>query len=261
MLRLRQICLVAQDLKQVEDEFRDVFGLEVCHRDPAVAKFGLENFLMPIGRNFLEVVAPTQDGTTAGRYLERRGGDGGYIVILQCDDADRRRALYEKLGVRIAHTMDYGDFLGTQLHPKDVGACMLEVDRQDGDAVDGAWHPAGGDWEGAVRTERVRAMIGCSLQSQAPLRLAERWGEALDRPAKPGGDRFRIELDNGAIDVTSPGDDRGDGLIGVTLRTSDRAAIVEAAKARGLPASFDRVTICGTHFDLVEPIEPAKEAS
>ena len=42
------------------------------------AEFGLENTLMPVGRNFLEVVAPIQEGTAAGRYLDRRGGNGGY---------------------------------------------------------------------------------------------------------------------------------------------------------------------------------------
>jgi len=37
---------------------------------------GLHNFLMPVGSNFLEVVAPSREGTAGGRYLDRRGGDG-----------------------------------------------------------------------------------------------------------------------------------------------------------------------------------------
>ena len=95
-LRMRQICLVARHLAPVVDEFRAVLGLEVCHRDAGVGKYGLENALFPIGHKFLEVVAPLREGTTAGRYLDRRGGDGGYMVITQCDDhAPRRR--------RVAH--------------------------------------------------------------------------------------------------------------------------------------------------------------
>jgi len=43
-LRLRQICLVAENLAATEDVFRKVFGLEVCHRDLAVGKWGLANF-------------------------------------------------------------------------------------------------------------------------------------------------------------------------------------------------------------------------
>ena len=40
-LRLRQIALIARELATVVEEIRDVFGLEVAYRDPAVAVFGL----------------------------------------------------------------------------------------------------------------------------------------------------------------------------------------------------------------------------
>mgnify|MGYP003700687835 CR=1 FL=1 len=63
-------------------------------------------------------------------------------------------------------------------------------------------------------------------------------------------DGFRIRLDNGAIDVTAPQDDRGEGLIAISLKTAAPAALLAAAKARGLSANGGRVTICGTHFDL-----------
>ena len=99
MLRMRQIALVAHDLNAIEADFREVFGLEVCYRDPGVAKYGLHNFLMPVGNGFLEVVAPTEEGTAGGRYLERRGGDGGYMVILQTDDIAAVRARVADLGL------------------------------------------------------------------------------------------------------------------------------------------------------------------
>lgn len=248
MLRLRQICLVAHHLAPAVEDLKSVLGLETCFHDPAVEAYGLENALLPIGRNFLEVVAPVREDTAAGRYLQRRGGDGGYIVILQCDDAERRRERYAELGVRIANSLDYGDFLGTQLHPKDTGGCMLEVDRQAGDAPDGPWHPAGGDWESAVRTARTRAMTGCVLQGQAPDALARRWGDILERPVAPEGAGLTLPLDNGQIRFTPPADDRGDGLTGVMIEASDPAAIRAAAEARGLPATEAGVVIAGTSF-------------
>ena len=58
MLRLRQVCLVARELAPVEAALCDVFDLKVCHRDPAVGAYGLENILLPIGDNFLEIVPP-----------------------------------------------------------------------------------------------------------------------------------------------------------------------------------------------------------
>ncbi len=67
-LRLRQICLVAPELEPAVDELTDVLGIAVAYRDGAVGKYGLVNAVMPIGNCFLEVVAPTRQGTTAGRY-------------------------------------------------------------------------------------------------------------------------------------------------------------------------------------------------
>ena len=81
-LRLRQVCLVAHDIQAVTRQFESIFHLEVCHIDEAVGKYGLENRLLPIGNQLLEIVAPTEPGTAAGRYLERRGGDGGYMLSL-----------------------------------------------------------------------------------------------------------------------------------------------------------------------------------
>ena len=43
-LRLRQICLVASDLKKAAAEVTEVLGLEICHRDPNVGRYGLANF-------------------------------------------------------------------------------------------------------------------------------------------------------------------------------------------------------------------------
>ena len=60
-LRMRQICLVANDLAATEKAFADVLDLAVCFRDPSVGRWGLENFLSPVGFSFLEVVAPMVD--------------------------------------------------------------------------------------------------------------------------------------------------------------------------------------------------------
>ncbi len=100
-LRLRQVVLVAPELGPALEEVRDGLGIEPCFHDPGVAEFGLENVLFPIGDQFLEIVAPVQDGTAAGRMLERRGGAGGYMVMVQCDDLDRRRSRLGDLGVRV----------------------------------------------------------------------------------------------------------------------------------------------------------------
>ena len=252
MLRLRQICLVAQGLAPAVEGLSDVLGLATCFHDPAVGAYGLENALLPVGTNFLEVVAPIQESTAAGRYLERRGGDGGYMVILQCDDVEARRARMGELDVRIANPLNYGDFTGIQLHPRDTGGCMLETDQNEGSlAPDGPWHPAGGNWQNAVRTERTTAMVGAELQSPDPAALATRWGQILDRPVVAGASgRAEIALDNAILRFVEVADGRGEGLGGVDLKVSDSAAILAAAKARGLVVNDAVVAVCGTRFRL-----------
>ena len=57
-LRLRQICLVAPRLEPAISDIADIMGLSVCYRDGNVAKYGLENALLPVDTILLEVVAP-----------------------------------------------------------------------------------------------------------------------------------------------------------------------------------------------------------
>ena len=252
MLRLRQICLVAEALAPAVEDLSDVLGLATCFHDPAVGAYGLENALLPVGTNFLEVVAPIEENTAGGRYLQRRGGDGGYMVILQCDDVEVRRARVGELGVRIANPLNYGDFTGIQLHPKDTGGCMLETDQNDGDqAPDGPWHPAGEKWRDAVRTDRVTAMVGAELQSPDPGALASNWGRILDRPVISGASGApELALDNAMLRFVEVTDGRGEGLGGLDLEVADRGGVLAAAQERGLAVDGNSVTICGTRFRL-----------
>ena len=97
-LRLRQICLAAPRLARVTDDIQSIFKVAVCYRDPNVARYGLENALIPIGTDLLEVVAPTREDTAAGRFISRTRGHGGYMAIFQASDPRRRQAHAEALG-------------------------------------------------------------------------------------------------------------------------------------------------------------------
>ncbi len=137
---------------------------------------GLINALLPVGPSFLEVVAPTRSGTAAGRYLERRGGDGGYMVIVDCDDIERRRRHVETIGVRVANPLRYEDYTGLQLHPRDTGGAMLELNHTEGgERLDGPYHPAGPHWQDFIRRDTTRALLAAELQSADPAALAARW--------------------------------------------------------------------------------------
>jgi hypothetical protein len=156
------------------------------------------------------------------------------------------------LNVRVANALNYGDFTGIQLHPRDTGGCMLETDTMDGSqAADGPWHPAGPEWKSAVRTERTGSMVAAELQSPDPVALAARWGEILDRPVGKGASgELEIALDNATLRFVDIADGRPEGLGGIDLRAADKAGILAAAAARDLAVDGDCVMICGTRFRL-----------
>ena len=53
-MRLRQICLVAEDLQTSLETLAELLGSPVMYRDPEVAHFGLENGLIMTGGDFDE---------------------------------------------------------------------------------------------------------------------------------------------------------------------------------------------------------------
>ena len=119
-VRLRQIALVAKDLKNAEQLLTHVLGTEVIYVDPAVGQWGLENFLVAIGGEVIEVVSPVKAGTTAGRLLERKG-DGGYMIIMQTADAKKRKEFIEGKGLaKVIFTHESDTNCTVQYHPKGI---------------------------------------------------------------------------------------------------------------------------------------------
>lgn len=233
MMRLRQIALVAHDLRPVERELIDAFDLEVCYRDPGLATFGLRHGLYAIGDHILEVVSPKQDGTTAGRYLDRRGGDGGYMVLVQVDDLDANRERLAGTDLRVVFEADGPGIRGIHLHPADVGGAIVSIDQNEPPE---AWGWAGLDWAYHAASTVVDDLVAVDIQADDPAGLASRWSVALDRPV---GDDHSIALDDGMIRFVPATDGRGDGLAAVDLVAVDRSRAGETH------------TICGTRFNLV----------
>ncbi len=253
-LRLRQIAGVAEELAPVEAAIKDVLGVEVCYRDPGVGYFGLENALFPIGNQLLEVVAPTQEGTAGGRYLERRGGEGGYMVITQCNDHPPRRARVDELGIRIVLDNQSDEFINMQLHPRDTGGTFFEIDQQLGEGAgneDGPWHPAGPDWQRAKVTDRVGGISAAEVQCDEPAAVARRWGDIAEIDIDYADGVFVMPMDNANVRFISCEDGRPEGLGGIDVIANDRDAILASADARGLRSGDDQVMLCGIRMNLV----------
>lgn len=236
MMRLRQIALVARELRPVENTICDQLGLEVCYRDPGLSHFGLRHGLYAIGDRILEVVVPKQPGTTAERYLDRRGGDGGYMILLQTDDVEREKTRVEDTGIRVIHDGgvkgDGESIRGIHLHPKDVGGAILSIDQADPPQ---SWGWAGHDWQYHSLDGVVTDLVAVDIQSDDPVSLGERWATAVGRPVTDGV----MELDDAVIRFVEATDGRGDGLTAADVVASDRTRVGE------------EIQLCGTTFRMV----------
>jgi hypothetical protein len=251
-LRLRQICLVARELEPVVADIRAILGLEICYRDSGVAKYGLVNALLPIGTSFLEVVAPVEPNTAAGRFLDRSGGHGGYMAIFDCSDPERRRRHAEALGIRVAHVIEYEEYRGIQLHPRDCRAAMIELNHtRGGDDLTGAYHPAGPDWRAAIRTDQVRALIETEIETPEPKDLARHWASILELPVGGSGRDPAIALAHGGtIRFVEAPDGRTECLGGLRLEVADVERACAAAAARGYKLDGNSLHLAGVHFRL-----------
>jgi hypothetical protein len=194
-----------------------------------VAAFGLKNALFPIGDKLLEIVSPTKPGTTAGRLLDKRGGDGGYMVMLEVDDLAPLRRRFDEVGARVVYEPVGEGIVGLHLHPGDVGGAILSIDRAD---TWGEWPWAGPVWRQHVRDEVVAEVLAVEIEAVDPSAMSTRWGEVLGRRVVDD----TIALDEGEIRFL-PAGDRGDGVCGFELRVSD-------------PGRADQVEICGCRFQL-----------
>ncbi len=255
-LRLRQVALVANSLEPVIEDLREVLGIDVCFRDPGVGRYGLENALLPIGNTMLEVVAPIAEDTAGGRYLSRRGGDGGYMVITQCDDHAARRRRVEALGIRVVTHFETADFRNMQLHPRDTGGSFFEIDEQlgaDAHDPDGPWEPAGGAaWKQAQRLDVVSGVTAVEMQCDDPANVAARWAGIAELPVgRDSAGHIAITLENATLRFVPIADGRPEGLGAMDVVARDRGHILAAAKRRGCFRDESQVYLCGMRVNLV----------
>jgi hypothetical protein len=213
---LRQVALVAADLDAACSRIEAELGLARPFRDPGVAEFGLRNAVYEIGDTFLEVVSPMVDGTTAGRYLERRGGDAGYMALFQVADTPALRERVAELGVRVVWTIDLPDISGTHLHPRDMHGAIVSFDTP---VVTESWRWGGPRWELGAPPDVAPTAIAAVVVRVADVDAARRRWTALF-----GNRDVRFEPPD------RPGDE---GIVGVDLAGFDGAVTICGVAFRG----------------------------
>jgi hypothetical protein len=249
-MRLRQIALVGEDLAACEADIRAILGLDYAYDDPGVGAFGLKNAVFPVGETFLEVVSPKEAGTTAGRLLEKRGGDGGYMAIFQVRDIAAARSRLQAAGARTVANADRDGVHMTHIHPKDIGGAIVSVDQMEPWE---RWEWGGPIWRDHMRTDTSVGITGAELQSDDPEAMAKRWSEILGPAVEKADGGWRMRLDDGGeIRFVTAVDGRGEGLGSFDVAVRDPDAVRAAAKARGKLDAEGNVILSGTRVRLTQ---------
>lgn len=251
-MRLRQIALVAKDLEPVAAQLNAVFGLRVAFRDPAVATFGLINAVMPVGGEFLEIVQPVIADASAGRYLARRGGDAGYMLIFETPDASAHRERLVGKGLRSIAQWDKPHYTFTHFHPKDFDGVLVSVDTA-GDGSTwreryGDWPPAGPVWKEYLAPDGIVGIVGATVQARDPEAAAARWSDLLQADR----DGAALGFDGATVRFVKPVDADGTGVIGIDVSVTDPAPIVAHAKSKDVAVVDGKPQIGGVSFTLVK---------
>lgn len=226
--RLRQVAFAASDLDAVANRLRSTLGLGEPYADEGVGLFGLRNAVFAVGDCFLEVVSPTRADTAAGRYLERQGGDTGYMAMVQVADAAAARERLHGLGVRIVWDFAEADIVDLHLHPRDVPGTLLALDQAD---PVGSWRWGGPAWTESVPEHPPGGLRELVVAVAEPDAAAHRWAEVIGTSA----DGTELRLDDAVVRFVAA--DGRDGIVGLTVAGLDLA-----------PSS---VGIAGVRIDLV----------
>jgi len=242
--RLRQVALAAADCEATARQLQETFGWPEPFHDPGVGRFGLTNAVFAAGDTFVEVVAPVQPGTTAGRYLERRGGDSGYMAIFQMPDLNAARQRIADAGVRVVWTADLDDIAGTHLHPKDVPGAIVSLDWAD---PPDSWRWAGPEWSGRAPQHPSGGISGLTIEVNDPASAAARWALVLGLTVVEGADAATVRLEHARQDLrfVPVASGRGEGITEVRLTAE-----------RPMPA----VNIGGVRFVVTAPASGGESA-
>ena len=243
---LRQLVMVSSLRDPIVDSLCKLFDLKVSFNDPGVGHFGLENAVLPVGTDFLEVVSPIEENTTAGRYLDRRNGDGGYMVIIQVDDFSEVQKTIKENNVTVVWESDHPEARAIHLHPKEMGGAILSLDWMNPKE---SWKWAGPNWNEFVNTSTIKRFVGVEIQSEDPENMMNKWQSVLKVPSQKISNH-EITLDKTWIRFVEDQDGRGPGVSAFCIEAEDNKSLMQKASDLGL-VHQENIFIGGVKFLLI----------
>lgn len=126
--RIDHIGVAVQDVEESLALYRDVFAMDVAHRE-IVPDQGVEAVLLDVGENHVELLAPLGEDTPVGKFLAKRG-PGLHHVAYQVSDIAATLAALDRAGQPLidkAPRVGIRGALVAFLEPKGTGRVLTEL--------------------------------------------------------------------------------------------------------------------------------------
>ena len=246
-MKIRQVALASSNLEETDKTFRRLLGCDQTYADPEIIYFGLDNRLYTLGDCFLEVVSPVQPNSAAGRFLDRRGGDGGYMVIVQVENLAQEQVRLANTGIRTVFADDRGNAKAIHLHPKDVPGAIPSLDEMNPPE---SWLWAGDGWE-QRRGRYTHGILAVEIRSPDPQATGLCWAKAYGIKLMPAGNGWRLEMGGTEIRFTYDAAAAKPALMAIDVDAVDLPTICAAADEMGLEREGHIVAVCGVDFNFL----------
>ena len=108
--------------------FYEALGLNFAHEE-TVEHEQVRTAMIPIGESRIELLEPTSENSTVGRFLKKRG-EGLHHVALHVDDIIATLDALKSKGVRLVSEqvqVGAGGHLYFFVHPSSAGGVLLEI--------------------------------------------------------------------------------------------------------------------------------------
>ena len=129
MLRkIEHVALAVSDMDAAIAHYRDIWGLEVEHREH-VEDQGVEEAMLSLGESYLQLLAPVGADTTVARFLDSRG-EGLHHIAYEVDDLEAALGELKAKGVELIDEAPRPGGRGHMVafvHPRDNHGLLVEL--------------------------------------------------------------------------------------------------------------------------------------
>ncbi|MBW3594296.1 MAG: methylmalonyl-CoA epimerase [Actinobacteria bacterium] len=126
--KIEHVAVAVADLDAAIALYRDVWGLDVEHRE-RVEDQGVEEAMVRIGDSYIQLLGATGADTTVGKFLERRG-EGLHHIAYEVDDLEGALTQLKAQGVPLIDEVPRRGGRGHMVafvHPKGNRGLLVEL--------------------------------------------------------------------------------------------------------------------------------------